>query len=216
MLARIKERHTWPIIKRDVVKHFDSSLNVSANKTPTGTLVIPCKASTAAFSMIVHFDHLTVCKIESGNAGLLSVYQVRRKETPCAHDEYDAQTTANIILNEVFVRHGTPARMQFDNATNFTAEIAQENDRPEQYLRFRFSQKARLGRALRGSFGFYNSTRHTTTGFSPYMLQHGAEKSIPLSFLDSKFAPREFESKEDFVDNTKIMKLFAGTHIRSN
>ena len=45
---------------------------------------------------------------------------------PWAHDEYDAQTTATIILNKWFARHGTPARMQLDNATNFTAEIAQE------------------------------------------------------------------------------------------
>ena len=45
---------------------------------------------------------------------------------PCAHDEYDAQTTAKINFNKWFARHGTPARMQSDNVTNFTAEIAQE------------------------------------------------------------------------------------------
>ena len=28
--------------------------------------------------------------------------------------------------------------------------------------------------------GAYNLTRHATTGFSPYMLQDGAEKSIPV------------------------------------
>ena len=31
-----------------------------------------------------------------------------------------------------------------------------------------------------GVLGAYNATRDGTTGFSPYMLQHGAEKSIPL------------------------------------
>ena len=34
-----------------------------------------------------------------------------------------------------------------------------------------------------GVLGAYNSPRHATTGFSPYMLQLGAETSIPLSFL---------------------------------
>ena len=34
-----------------------------------------------------------------------------------------------------------------------------------------------------GVLGAYNSTRHATTGFSPYMLRHGAENSIPLSFI---------------------------------
>ena len=50
-----------------------------------------------------------------------------------------------------------------------------------------------------GVLGAYNSTRHATTGFSPYMLQHGAEKSIPLSFICPEFAARGFDSKEEFV-----------------
>ena len=33
------------------------------------------------------------------------------------------------------------------------------------------------------------------------MLQHGAEKSIPLSFIYPEFAAREFESKEEFVEH---------------
>ena len=33
------------------------------------------------------------------------------------------------------------------------------------------------------------------------MLQHGAEKSIPLSFIYLQFAAREFESKEEFVEH---------------
>ena len=52
-----------------------------------------------------------------------------------------------------------------------------------------------------GVLGAYNSTRHATTGFSPYMFQHGAEKSIPLSFKYPEFAAREFESKEEFVEH---------------
>ena len=52
-----------------------------------------------------------------------------------------------------------------------------------------------------GVLGAYNSTRHATAGFSPYMLQHGAEKSIPLSFIYPEFAARGFDSKEQFVEH---------------
>ena len=45
----------------------------------------------------------------------------------------------------------------------------------------------------------YSSTRHATTGFSPYVLQHGAEKSIPLSFIYTEFAARKFKPKKDIV-----------------
>ena len=52
-----------------------------------------------------------------------------------------------------------------------------------------------------GVMGAYNSTRHPTTGLSPYMLQHGAEKSILLSFIYPEFAARGFDSKEEFVEH---------------
>ena len=52
-----------------------------------------------------------------------------------------------------------------------------------------------------GVLGAYNSTRHATTGFSPYMLQHDAEKYIPRSFIYPEFAARRFDSKEEFVEH---------------
>ena len=52
-----------------------------------------------------------------------------------------------------------------------------------------------------GVIGAYNSTRHATTGFSPHMLQNGAEKSIPLSFIYLEFAARCFDSNEEFVEH---------------
>ena len=52
-----------------------------------------------------------------------------------------------------------------------------------------------------GDLGAYNSTRHEKTGFFPYMLQHGAEKAIPLSFIYPELAEREFESKEEIEEH---------------
>ena len=52
-----------------------------------------------------------------------------------------------------------------------------------------------------GVLGAYNSARHVTTVFSPYMLQHGVEKSIPLSFIYPEFATRGFDSKEEIVEH---------------
>ena len=115
--------------------------------------------------------------------------------------------------------------MQSDNATNFTAEIAQELMKASQVTKVTSTpahprcnglverQNRTLLTLLRvytsrrmsdwdehidGVLCAYNSTRHATTGFSPYN-QHGAEKSIPFSFIYPEFAAREFESKEEFV-----------------
>ena len=165
----------------------------------------------------MQFDHLKLCKSESGNTGLLVIidhFTKLAEAIPCAHDHYDAQTTAKIILNKWFDRHGTPARLQSDNATNFTAEIAQELMKASQVTKVTSTpahlrgnwlverQNRTLLTLLRvytsrrmldwdehidGVLSANNSTRHAATGFSPYMLQHGAEKSIPLSFIYPEF-----------------------------
>ena len=49
--------------------------------------------------------------------------------------------------------------------------------------------------------GAHNSTRHATTGVSPYMLTRGVENAIPLTFLYPEFATRSFESNEAYVDH---------------
>ena len=232
VLTRIQERHTWPGIKRDVVNHIKHCLTWQQTKHPAGNPCYPLPSiNSSNFNDLVQFDHLKLCKTTSGNNGLLVIIDHFTKfaeAIPCAHDEYDAQTTAKIILNKWFARHGTPDRMQSDNATNFTAEIAQELMKASQVTKITSTPAHPRGNGLverqnrtlltllrvytsrrmldwdehiDGVLGAYNSTRHATTGFSPYMLQHGAEKSIPLSFIYPEFAAREFESKEEFVEH---------------
>ena len=232
MLARVQERHTWPGIKRDIVNHIKHCLTCQQTKHPAGNPCYPLQnINSSNFNDLVQFDHLKLCKTESGNTGLLVIIDHFTKfaeAIPCAHDEYDAQTTAKIILNKWFAMHGTPARMQSDNATNFTAEIAQELMKASQVTKVTSTPAHPRGNGLverqnrtlltllrvytsrrmqdwdehiDGILGAYNSTRHATTGFSPYILQHGAEKSIPLSFIYPEFAARGFNSKEEFVEH---------------
>ena len=247
VLARIQERHTWPGIKRDVVNHIKHCLICQQTKHPAGNPCYPLQSiNSSNFNDLVQFDHLKLCKTTSGNNGLLVIIDHFTKfaeAIPCAHDEYDAQTTAKIILNKWFARHGTPARMQSDNATNFTAEIAQELMKASQVTKVTSTPAHPRGNGLverqnrtlltllrvytsrrmldwdehiDGVLGAYNSTRHATTGFSPYMLQHGAEKSIPLSFIYPEFAAREFESKEEFVEHLLARKQEIHELVRRN
>ena len=128
-LARCWQEYksTWPGIKRDVVNHIKHCLSCQQTKHPAGNPLQSINSSN--FNNLVQFDHMKLCKTTSGNNGLLAIIDHFTKfaeAIPCAHDEYDAQTTTKIILNKWFARHGTPTRMQTDNATNFTVEIAQE------------------------------------------------------------------------------------------
>ena len=103
---------------------------MSTDKTSAGNPCYPLQSiNSSNFNDLVHFDHLRLCKTTSRNYGLLVIIEHFTKfaeAIPCSHDEYDPQTTAKLILNKWFVRHGTPARTQSDNATKFTAAIAQK------------------------------------------------------------------------------------------
>ena len=141
----------------------------------------------------------------------------------------DAKLTAHKLLAKWFARHGTPAFMQSDNATHFTAELQNAFMRASQTTQVHSTahhpatnglverQNRTLLNMLRvfttrrmrywdqhidEVLGAYNSTRHASTGFSPYMLLTGHEKSIPLSYIYPEFAVATHESHEAYVRST--------------
>ena len=146
----------------------------------------------------------------------------------CSHHDYDAVTTSRLLLQKWFARHGTPTRMQSDKAPNLTAEVSNEflkaahvtkvtstaGHPPTQglverqnrtlltLLRVFCSRRMRdWDQCLDEVMGAYNSMRHATTGFSPYMLTRGVEKAIPLTFLYPEFAAKSFDTHEAYVDH---------------
>ena len=64
--------------------------------------------------------------------------------------------------------------------------------------------------------GAYNSTRHATTGFPPYIITRGVEKAIPLTFLYPEFATCSFESHEAYVDHVLARQQEIHNLVRRN
>ena len=64
--------------------------------------------------------------------------------------------------------------------------------------------------------GAYNSTRYATAGFSPYMLTHGTEKAIPLTYLYPEFATRSFATHDAYVDHGLACQKEIHDLVRSN
>ena len=74
VLARIQERHTWPGIKRDVVNQIKHCVTCEQVKHPAGNLCYPLQSiNSSCFNDLVQFDHVKICKSDSGNTGLLVV-----------------------------------------------------------------------------------------------------------------------------------------------
>ena len=61
----------------------------------------------------------------------------------------------------------------------------------------------------------YNSKRHATTGFAPYMLTR-TEKAIPLTSLYPEFATQPFESHQDYVNHIITRQQEIQVRLRRN
>ena len=232
VVARIQERHTWPGIRRSVGRYVGQCLTCQQVRDKPGDVRFHVKnIQSGYFNELVRYDHLKICPSDNNNTGILVIIDLFSKfaeAVPCSHHDYDAVTTSRLLLQKWFARHGTPTRMQSDNAPNLTAEVSnkflkaayvtkvtstaghprtqslveRQNRTLLTLLRVFCSRRMRdWDQCLEEVMGAYNSTRHATTGFSPYMLTRGVEKAIPLTFLYPEFAAKSFETHEAYVDH---------------
>ncbi len=131
---------------------------------------------------------------------------------PCK--EYTAEETCDILLNYWISRYGVPTFVQSDNGIQFAAFMTQEilavtkavqvfsntckprcNGLVERHNRTLAHTLRVFGsrhmddwhKFLPQVVGAYNSTRHATTGVSPYMLLTGHERSMPLIYFFPHF-----------------------------
>ena len=129
-LARIQERHNWPDIRQTLGQYVSQCITCQQVRDKPGDVRFHLKKiQTGCFIELVQFDHVKLCPSDDGNTGVLVIidhFSKFAEAVPCSHDEYDAATTSNLLVQKWFARHGTPTRMQSDNAPNLTAEVSTE------------------------------------------------------------------------------------------
>ena len=130
VVARMKERHTWPGIRRSVGRYVGQCLTCQQVRDKPGDVRFQLKnIQSGYFNELVQYDHLKICPSDNNNTGILVIIDhfVKFAEAvPFSHHNYDAVTTSRLLLQKWFARHGTPTRMQSDNAPNLTAEVSNE------------------------------------------------------------------------------------------
>ncbi len=131
----------------------------------------------------------------------------------CPYRRCDAEETCEILLENWIHLYGAPLAIQSEKGSQFTAELTTEMMKHVDILQIPSSpyhpqtnglverQNRNLILMLRRMCSgrqddwdlyvgrvmcAYNSTRHSTTGFSPFMLWHGRKKRLPLMFLFPK------------------------------
>ena len=130
VVARIQERHTWPGIRRSVGRYVGQCLTCQQVRDKPGDVRFQLKnIQSGYFNELVQYDHLKICPSDNNNTGILVIidhFSKFAEAVPCSHYDYDAVTTSRLLLQKWFARHGTPTRMQSDNAPNLTAEVSNE------------------------------------------------------------------------------------------
>ena len=130
VVARIQERHTCPGIRHSVGEYVSQCLTCQQVRDKPGDVRFHLKnIQSGYFNELVQCDHMKFCPTDDGNTGILITidhFSKFAETVPCSHNDYDAITTSRLLLQKWFVRHGTPTRMQSDNAPNLTAEVSNE------------------------------------------------------------------------------------------
>ena len=216
---RILKRFEWPGMKKACEKWVTACLSCQQVKDLRKLRFCLLSIESSEFNELVQIDHQKICMTDSGyNPVLVMIHHFTKyaEAVPCI--TASAEETCDHLINTWIARHSCPMTFQSDNGTAFLGELTEELMRCSQVaqaysttyhlrtnglverqnrtlvsmLRVYFSRYMTVwDRYLPQVMGDYNSTQHSTTGVSPYMMLTGHEKSLPLIF----FYP-EYEGKK--------------------
>ena len=191
VVARIQEGHTWPGIRRTVGEYVSQCLTCQQVRDKPGDVRFHLKnIQSGYFNELVQYDHMKLCPSDDGNTGILVIidhFSKFAEAIPCSHDKYDAITTSRLVLQKWFARHGPNLTAEVSNefmkASHITKVTSTAGHPRTQGLVERQNRTLLTllpvfcSRRMRNwdhhldeVLGAYNSTRHATTGFLPYML----------------------------------------------
>ena len=208
-LSLVRERFYWDTLHRDVCSYVAKCVRcIKRESHPHTAPMVPIHVSHPM--ELIHLDFLKIEPSKGNYENVLIVTDhYTRYAQAYACKNQTALTTARCLW-EQFIRHyGFPHRILTDQGTNFEAELfkdlcdiaATEKVRTTSYhpqgngLYERFNstllnmlgtltpeQKVDWKAHLLTMCNAYNSTVHSTTGFSPYFLMFGRHPRLPIDF----------------------------------
>ena len=183
VIARIKQRFIWPGLNSAVKKWITACRLCQNTKNPPWAKRFPLKnIISGALNEIVQIDHQKICQTKSGYTGILVMIDHVTKFVEVAScKEYTTEETCDILMNSWISRHGGPTC--FPTPISPDAMAWQNRTLPHMLRVFCSRHMDDWDKFLPQVVGAYNSTRHATTGISPYMLLTGHERSMPLIYF---------------------------------
>ena len=122
---RVLQRFEWPGLFDSIAKWIATCDVCQQARKPYGHTNFPMKSvKSRRFNELIQMDHLKVSRTERGNTHILVMidhFSKLAEAVPCSEDT--AKETCDWLIQRWFSRYGTPAYIQSDNGTQFTAEL---------------------------------------------------------------------------------------------
>ena len=216
---RILHRFDWPGLRKACERWVNACLACLQVKDPR-KMKFPLKSvESSEFNEVVQIDHQKICMTESGYNQILVIidhFTKLAEAVPC--QTASAEETCDHLITHWISRYGCPMTIQSDNGKAFVGDLTKELMKRSHIAQAHSTtyhpqtnglverQKRTLMNMLRvycsrymtdwdkylpQVVGAYNSTQHSTTEISPFMMLTGRERAMPLIF----FYP-EYEGKK--------------------
>ena len=215
---RILHRFDWPGMRKACERWVNACLACLQVKDPR-KMKFPLKSvESSEFNEVVQIDHQKICMTESGYNQILVIidhFTKLAEAVPC--QTASAEETCDHLITHWISRYGCPMTFQSDNGKAFVGDLTKELMKRSHIAQAHSTtyhpqtnglverQNRTLVNMLRvycsrymtdwdkylpQVVGAYNSTQHSTTGISPFMMLTGRERAMPITF----FYP-EYEGK---------------------
>jgi transposase InsO family protein len=209
-LQLLRDRYYWPHVSQDMRNHIKNCHRCLRRKSPPDKASLVNISTTQPLELLC-VDFLGLEPSKGGIENVLVItdhFTKYAQAIPCR--KQDAQTTAKALWNTFICHYGFPQRLHSDQGANFEGRIIKhlcklagiKKSRSTPYHPEGNGMCERFNRTLINMLGTlspseksnwkdhigpivhaYNSTKHDTTGHSPFFLMYGRHPRLSVDVL---------------------------------
>ena len=227
----IAERFYWPRMRNDIQSWIEDCDRCTKFKTPTNQRAELVSIRTSFPLELVCMDYLTIEPCKGGVQNILVMTDHFTKFAVAVPTRNQtAKTTADVFFNHFVMPYGLPMKIHSDQGANFMSKLLQElccltgisKSRTTPYHPMGNGITERFNRTLIGMLGTlqpdqkanwknhigplvhaYNSTKHETTGFSPFYLMFGREPNLPIDLVFGLNQGQKSTSTSKYIEDLR-------------